>query len=123
MCRYITATLSHDTDLDALRPVIRDYGVPLTPVRNGRVEEQLPRGTVYLSATGGMCDCGTILGRLRRDEASSPGGTRERDRHRLRKKGWGEARIARWEEERKAIAERDERLRMEERNSRFMIPG
>src|SRR5262245_39681188 len=105
MCHYITATLSHDTDLAALQPVIREHRMALSPIHNAHVEAQLPRGTLYLSATRSMCDCGTALGCLN-------GGDRdryhagERDRERLRRKGWGEAKIARWVAEREALGER-----------------
>jgi hypothetical protein len=108
MCHLITTTLSHDTELGALRPVIREHRMALAPIYNSHVATQLPRGTLYLRATQGMCDCGTALGCLTRGDRD-PHHAGERDQERLRRKGWGEAKIARWVAERERSAGRETR--------------
>src|SRR5262249_50830908 len=108
---------SHPTDLAALRPLIREHGMALEPIHNARVEAQLPRGSLYLSMTRGMCDCGTVLGCLSGADRD-PHRAGERDREQLRRKGMGEAKIARWAAERDAAREKWERERSAARETR-----
>jgi len=106
MCHYVTAALPPGTDLPALRQLLGGK-CGLVPVENPSVQAQLPPGTVYVYLSGNYCDCGTPLGRLRRDlgRADDPEGQVPR----LRRKGWSEARISRWRDQKQAAREKDRR--------------
>lgn len=93
MCHYITAVLP-TTDSDAgLGGLVEKHRLLFERVSNDSVSAQLRPGERQLRATGHMCDCGTGLGAGRRAPAES-----DLDRRvaKLQKKGWGEAKIARW---------------------------
>lgn len=106
MCQYVTLLLPQGAGIEGLQRVCeREKG--FIPVENPSVLAQAQPGDRYFRATGGVCDCGTPLGRgnnftgrVSLDEA--------RETARLRKKGWGDARIARWLDEKRTERMRDE---------------
>ncbi|MAG59048.1 MAG: hypothetical protein CMJ83_22395 [Planctomycetes bacterium] len=106
MCLFITATLSSDANLDALRPLITQHQLEFAPLDNPHVREQLEPGEGYFHASGCHCDCESTLGS---HPSSREPVDREVRRH-LRRKGWSEAKIQRWLDQQKAIAARNERV-------------
>jgi hypothetical protein len=110
MCHFITACLPDTVSVRQLRAVLKAHRQTLRPLDNPWVEEQLPAGSQYLTCTVKYCDCGTCLGWSARQEEAGP----EADEtSRLRRKGWSEARIGRWREERRLARERAEQARGE----------
>jgi hypothetical protein len=95
VCHYLTAALPKGVDLPALGPILKANRQTLTPLTNPWVEAQLPSGLAYYSACGKHCDCGTAVGWLSQQETLEP----DADDTRLRRRGWSEARIQRWLEE------------------------
>lgn len=110
MCHFITAALPESVSVGKLKPILKAHQQVLRPLINAVVEAQLPPGAQYLGTTRKHCDCGTALGWLLRQEqraAEAP------DLDKLRRKGWSEARIRRWQGERQRAVEKAERERAE----------
>ncbi len=104
MCHFIYVILPKATPLHLLRPILEPLGTKLRPAPPDRFGP-LPGDAFF--ATDRYCDCGTVLGcRLRGHcEHDASTGTLPEDAERLRRKGWTEARIARWIEEKNRGAE------------------
>jgi len=115
MCHFVTATLPAGVDLDAAAAVFEAHKCALAVVDNPHMV--LPAGDVYVSTTSGPCDCGTPLGS--KPEADGPPADSELQR--LRKKGWSEAKIRRWQAQKSEVVARntrnsDDRARTPEAN-------
>lgn len=93
MCWYITSTLPTRDDVARLRPLIEEHGLAFTPLTNRRVQAILKEGEYYARATASHCDCSSSLGDRGNKEASNAREARIRGR---RRRGWSDARIARW---------------------------
>ena len=93
MCWYITATLPSRDDVVRLRPLIEDHGLAFTPLSNPSVQAMLREDEYYARATASHCDCSSSLGDRSDEEASN---TREARIRNQRRRGWSDARIARW---------------------------
>lgn len=96
MCHFITATLPRDVDVDAVAARFHAHGRGFAEVSNPHVAAQIAPGDRYLTTTAAHCDCGTSLGALARSEATGPA-TLDRQIEKLRRRGWGAARIGRWQ--------------------------
>ena len=108
MCTYITAVVSAGADEAALRQIADRWGHGWEAIDNPHVQAQLKTGERYFLTTRKRCDCGTALGsagpewRHRRKDPT--------DRvPELRRKGWSEAKIARWLEDKQRAAGHHER--------------
>ncbi len=93
MCHLITIVLPSA----AARTMVEGALAPLRAVPNTHVLSQLQTGELYVAATGKGCDCGTPIG------SASEGNSLGKDRTatqtaKLRKKGWGPAKIEKWVE-------------------------
>ncbi len=99
MCYYITAILPLRADIDALTAIAHKYDRQLAPQAIDGVEMALRSGEGYYLTTDGHCDCGTSLGALNRGKKK--GYVQEVDVKRLRSKGWSEAKISRWLEQKR----------------------
>lgn len=108
MCHFITMVLPATTDLDAASKLLGEYGRELSPVENRSIKPLLLPDELYFYPAGESCDCGTALGSL--NHASDAGRVEKSWLDGLRKKGWGEAKIARWVEQKKLVGEREERI-------------
>jgi hypothetical protein len=113
MCLYITATLPQNAKLGCVAPIFDSHKLSFVIVSNSSVLEQLPSGDVYISTTTSHCDCGSALGslsRLSRDEPENY----EHEIKKMKRKGWSEAKIRRWLEQKEQTKEKhtreDERL-------------
>lgn len=106
MCHYVTATIPNSADSDAIAAVFEAHGLGFSLVENRHVQPQLHKGDRYVLTTRGSCDCGTPIGSRRtvgRDEPHA------RELAKLRKRGWSEAKIRRWLEQKRETRERSER--------------
>ncbi len=109
MCQFITATGGRIRDDHALRQLAKRSLLKWVPIDNPSVSSGLLLPDEhYFSTCRKMCDCGTELGcragaaqRALSVETDEP-----RDIKKFRKRGWSEARIARWLEETRASRER-----------------
>ncbi|MDR0592123.1 MAG: hypothetical protein LBG60_02455 [Bifidobacteriaceae bacterium] len=109
MCYFITATV-RGAGLDALNQALRDAGtgVSFADFSDSRVVGRLEPGDLYLRHDTGACDCDTWLGLETRawgKDAAKRAVTEGRTA-KLRAKGWSEARIRRWIQERESSADR-----------------
>jgi hypothetical protein len=98
MCLYITATLPRDAKFDCVAQIFQSYKLSFEMISNPYVLKQLHPGDVYISTTTRHCDCGSVLGSLGRRDGNDPEGY-EHELMKLRRKGWGEAKIRRWLEQ------------------------
>jgi hypothetical protein len=105
MCHYITAILPSTADPRLLAPIFEAHKMGFQQVSNHHLDSQLGSGQMYVLTTSGHCDCGTVLGCLNRPNGSvskSP----EHEIRKLRNKGWSEAKIQRWIEEKERTNEK-----------------
>jgi hypothetical protein len=111
VCQYLTLLLPKGTSGDVVARACGygDHGFP--PIHNPSLLAQAEPGDQYFRATRGMCDCDTSLGRGH-DGRSRASWDEAAAVARLRKKGWREARIARWLEEKRANDERTDQARV-----------
>jgi hypothetical protein len=92
MCYHITGAVK-GIGLEALNAALRAAGggMVFADASASPVQGQLAAGERYLEhASGGWCDCGTMLGQ------ADPPGEADRRAAKLRAKGWGQAKIDRW---------------------------
>jgi hypothetical protein len=108
MCLYITATLPRDAKLDCVAPIFETFKLSFETVSNPYVLKQLPPGEVYISTTTSHCDCGSALGSLGRSDRDEPE-SYEHGLKKLRRKGWSEAKIRRWLEQKAQTREKHAR--------------
>ena len=104
MCIYITIVLPASANLPGVKALAEAAGLGFAPYRNPNLERQLQLGELLVRATLGHCDCDTPLARLAVGREAK---TAERP-VRPPRKGWGAAKLARWAEQKRAAAERDE---------------
>lgn len=98
MCHFISAVLPASVDIASLSVIAEKHGRRLRPQDNRSIEQALKPGESYFVTTAGHCDCGTALGR----HANASAATGATELRKLRLKGWSEAKIARWREQRDA---------------------
>jgi len=105
MCHYVTATMSAGGEANAVRKIADTFALRWEQIHNPSVAKALLPGETYFYTTRGMCDCGTDLGSARRIATPRPP-DHEREAKKLRKKGWGAAKIERRHKDRQADFER-----------------
>ena len=108
MCHFITASLPHETDLNAIGPIFAAHNVGFELISNPHITRQLDPQAWYILTSGKYCDCGTALGSLNRPGANTHL-SYERDLKKFRKQGWSEAKIQRWLEQKEQTRERHDR--------------
>jgi hypothetical protein len=106
MCHYVTATMSAGGDERAVRKIAEAFALRWEQIHNPSVTKALLPGETYFYTTRGMCDCGTDLGSALRRNATLHAPDHEREAKKLRKKGWGAAKIERRIKDRQADFER-----------------
>jgi hypothetical protein len=104
MCTYIDAALPRDADLDAVSAAIARLNLgsgtePGHPGGDPMIVSVLPQK---------YCHCGTVLGSVNRPHTPDDAAF-ERQLEQHRKRGWSEARIRRWLEEKHRVQRRSER--------------
>lgn len=112
MCYYIAAILPARADLKRMIEIGRSCSIALKPFENASLQQQLSAGERAFLTTKGHCDCGTVLGSLRRErllEAEQKAAMEEKI-VKLRKSGWKDIKIERWIEQRSDSASRKQRM-------------
>jgi len=104
MCHFVTASVPAGTDLDAAAKIFEKHRLSLRIIHNPHLALALAKD-IYLATNSGPCDCGTPLG-SRRPGSTPPA---ESEVAKLRKKGWGEAKIRRWQEQKAEAGKRTDR--------------
>ena len=99
MCHYITAVLPRSAYIEKVRTIMKAHHRQLEELPNRSIESQLLAGEAYYLTAAGRCDCGTMLGFVSRRATPEPFNI-EGAVERLKRKGWGKAKIDRWIEER-----------------------
>lgn len=98
MCRFDLLIVPRDARPEA---VLKAEGKHPSAWKLPTLRPKLPEGSQIL-ITGRTCDCASVLGRWQPPEAL-PDRTAhlEQEAQRLRRKGWGEHKVARWLEEKR----------------------
>jgi hypothetical protein len=106
---FITATLPAAARWERVEPVLARHAFSWKTLENASLKEALAGDHYYLT-TRSHCDCDSALGSLggritgpRRQSAAGAAG-RDPEVAKLRKRGWGEAKIRRWLEQRAQAA-------------------
>src|ERR1051325_8062236 len=95
MCHYITL-LVRGSNSDTIDRVLRDHGRQAKSMNNASVSRMLIPGEVQYLTTFRHCDCGTVLS----PRVAGHPGNRAEQAAKLAKKGWSQAKIERWLEDR-----------------------
>ena len=114
MCIFITATLSPDADIEKVKPIARSCELAWKQIKSGPILNQLKDGETYFLTTVGFCDCSTDLGSAHDEIPEVPKVDINKQIIKLKKMGWGEAKINRWSEEKE---KHKKRLNREEQHS------
>jgi len=99
VCYYITAAVS-GVDVEGLNAVWRHAGLQVEFTElNSPMKAQCAPGEKYLFHEPGVsgCDCGTWLGSAARPVCGEP--HEDKEAAKMRKKGWSQAKIDRWAQE------------------------
>jgi hypothetical protein len=97
--------MSAGGDAKAVHKIADAFALRWEGIHNPSVAKALLPGETYYYTTRGICDCGTDLGSARRIATPRPP-DHEREAKKLRKKGWGAAKIERRIKDRQADFER-----------------
>ena len=99
MCHFITATLPQNVDTEVVASCFDSHGRGFALISDPLVATQLDPGDRYILTTRKHCDCGTSLGTLARSGCRPPvdGDSSAREVAKLRRRGWSEAKIGRWQ--------------------------
>jgi len=95
MCYYITATLPKETNVERLKPLLEEFNMSFTPIKNNNIEPQLRPGELYFRATKKYCDCDTVLGSRNRSQEYEKL-LKSKKIKTLRKKQWSDEQIDNW---------------------------
>lgn len=97
MCHVITATLPSSADAAAVVARLAVGGRAFVVVSNAVIAAQIDPGDVYLVTAGKPCDCGTSIGALARADGGDADCDTGREVEKLRRRGWSETKIRRWQ--------------------------
>lgn len=114
MCYYLIATLPSDANINSLKPIIERHQMGFDVLENKNLSNQLPKGERLFLATKNYCDCDTVIGC---DTNKPETDNFEGEIQKLRQKGWGEAKIQRWKNEKSISVEIDIREQDRELNN------
>lgn len=105
MCYFVTATLPYNVKVESVASFFESHKLGFKLISNPHVSTQIEPGDLYVLTTSGYCDCDTALGSLNaRDNYGSV--SYERELKNFRKRGWSEAKIQRWLEEKQQMKDR-----------------
>ena len=95
MCTYIAAVLPAGTDPKAAGELFEKHNLGFWQIHDR--PPAISKDQLYVLTSTKYCDCGTVLGRgcIRNPHTKEP----ETEIPKLRKKGWSEAKINRWLED------------------------
>jgi len=121
MCDYILGVVPREAELVRCRAIARAAHRNFEPVANAHLLAQLdPGDRLFYVGSRSTCDCGTALGLLYKGGHGPRSDDIERQAARLRKRGWSEAKVARWRYSKQVAATPD--LAEEERTLRVHEP-
>ena len=103
MCHYITLVV-RGSNSETIDRVLRGHGRQAKSMDNASVGGALVPGEAQYLTTVRHCDCGTVLAPRAADHASN----RAEQTAKLAKKGWSQAKIERWREDRVKASHRAE---------------
>lgn len=103
MCTFIVATLPKSTDPQRAALLFTRNGLAFELISNPHVAAQIAPGTLQIITTR-KCDCGTALGGHNPPDTPSETNWARKIRE-LKKRGWSEARITRWRNEKQHALE------------------
>lgn len=108
MCHFITMVAPRGVDEEALKAILRRYQRGFMPIQNRFVQRYLKSGELYFLPSPKYCDCGTSLGSARDDgmPESEQIARHEQEIAKLRRKGWSNTKIERWERDQAKASER-----------------
>jgi hypothetical protein len=98
--------MSAGGDANTVGKIAKGFLLRWEQIHNPSVAKALLPGETYFFTTRGMCDCGTDLGSAHRIDATLRRPDHDREAKKLRKKGWGAAKIERRTKDRQADFER-----------------
>ena len=115
MCTYIAAVLPAGTDAKATGELFKKHDLGFYPIHDR--PPAISKDQLYVLTFTQNCDCGTVLGRgyIRNPHPKEP----ESEIPKLRKKGWSDAKINRWLEDKTRKADPHD-TRSEEELARWM---
>ncbi len=99
MCHFVTAVIGAKSGIERLNAIASKHRRWLEFVENESVRPYLRGNELYYSTTPrkAQCDCGTTLGWAARESARAPKKLDvEAETRKLQRKGWRQAKIARW---------------------------
>ena len=110
MCHFVTAVLPVAADVSRLDAIARRHHRQLQALANSSIEAQLLPNERYFLTTLEHCDCGTALGAHSRTKTTGTGGHNS-ELERLRARGWSEAKLTKWLEQKQRVSARNARVR------------
>jgi hypothetical protein len=96
MCTFITSWVYGSIDRIKLKAILRENGFDLDEYPDSPLKQKVG-ASIYFRPTKTQCDCGTVFGR--QNQKGSSEAPIEVQVQRLKRKGWGEAKIRKWLEE------------------------
>jgi hypothetical protein len=105
MCHFITATIPKNAHIKTIAAIFDAHKLRFHEISNRHVAAHIGPGEMQILTTRGHCDCGTVLGSLNRPDKSEETPL-DHELTKLRKKGWSEAKIQRWADERERTKEK-----------------
>ncbi len=96
MCHYITGIISGETTIAEINSIGKEFGLEFEACPNEFVQKQLKYGESYILKHSKYCDCGTPLGMLNQKNAKQAEGVKDSEIEKLKQKGWSEAKIQRF---------------------------
>ena len=96
MCHYITGSISGKVTVQEINSVGQEFGLKFEPCLNEFVQNQLKSEESYIWKYCKPCDCGTLLGSLSEKNTKRAEGVNELEIEKLKRKGWSEAKIQRF---------------------------
>jgi len=110
MCYFILLIAEADADVHKMREIAAPYGLQLPAFVNTSLARQT-QGSHALFANRYNCDCGTPLGDAwRLADEPTDAQKQQHEIQKLKRKGWSDARIKRWKQDRQVVAKRENRL-------------
>ena len=106
MCQYNFILISKSTSEDLLKAILKESGLGYEEIRNEHICNRIDGLGKLVMTTKGHCDCGSILGidQFPPSNKIDP----EKERKKLRKRKWSEAKIERYLEDKLKTQTRNE---------------
>ena len=109
MCHYITGIISGKVTVQELNSVGQEFGLKFETCPNEFVQKQLENGESYIWKHCNYCDCGTLLGSLNEKNIKRTKNVSELEIGKLKRKGWSEAKIQRFLNDKNKKAEQNDK--------------